>query len=284
MNPVAHRATLVNIIFNAALFVLKLWVALISGSIALLSDAFNSLTDVASSVAVYFCVKVSNTEADEGHPFGHKRAEPIAGLIVAVLAGILGFEVLRASVGRIYAGADGVTIGVFALSVPIITVVVKGLMAWYFRVVGTEVRSPAILASSVDSLLDVIVAIAALIGIIGVKFGYGWLDPAAGIVISLWIFYTGYNVGMENIDYLMGKAPPAPLLSEIKTVADNVEGVLDTNTIRAHYVGHYVHVEIHIEVSKTLSTFDSHEIGEEVAAGIEGILIIDKAFVHIDPV
>ncbi|MCK4739704.1 MAG: cation transporter, partial [Deltaproteobacteria bacterium] len=57
-----------------------------------------------------------------------------------------------------------------------------------------------------------------------------------------------------------------------------------TNTIRAHYVGHYVHVEIHIEVSKTLSTFDSHEIGEEVAAGIEGILIIDKAFVHIDPV
>ena len=284
MKPIAYRATLVNILGNTFLFVIKLWAALVSGSMALLSDAFNSLTDMVSSVAVFICVRISGKEADEGHPFGHKRAEPIAGLIIAVLAGILGFEVIRASVERILSGGDNVVINAAVLSVPVITVVLKGVMAAYFKRVGRAVRSPAIMASSVDSLLDVVVAIAALIGIVGVRLGYPWLDPAAGLVISLWIIYTGYTIGMENIDYLMGKAPPEELLQEIKAAATGIDGVKDINTVRAHYVGHFIHVEIHVEVAKYLSTYDSHSIGEAVGDAIEALASIEKAFVHIDPV
>lgn len=283
MNPTAFRATLLNILGNAFLFIIKLWAAVISGSIALLSEAFNSLTDIASSIAVFICVKVSDKGADEGHPFGHSRAEPVSGIIIAVFAGILGFEVIRSSVARLFTEAE-VVVGTFALLVPIITVVLKAFMARYFKRVGKEIGSPGISASAVDSLCDVMVALAALTGIVGVKLGYPFLDPLAGFVIGLWIIYTGYSIGIKNIDYLMGSAPPPELTEDIKAAALSVPGVESINTVRAHYVGHFIHVEIHIGVPKHLSTFDSHAIGKEVERKVEMIKAIEKSFVHIDPV
>jgi cation diffusion facilitator family transporter len=283
MNPTAFRATLINILANAFLFIIKLWAAIISGSIALLSEAFNSLTDIASSIAVFVCVKVSEKGADEGHPFGHSRAEPVAGIIIAVFAGILGFEVIRASVTRLFTETT-VVIGTFALLVPVITAISKTAMAWYFKRVGKEIGSPAITASAVDSLCDVLVAVAALVGIVGVRLGYPFLDPLAGSAIGLWIIYTGYSIGIENIDYLMGRAPPPLLLEGIRAAALSVPGVKAINTVRAHYVGYFIHVEIHVEVPKHLSTYDSHEIGKEVERRVEEIKAIEKSFVHLDPV
>ena len=186
MTPVLYKATMINIFGNLFLMVLKLVAGLLSGSIAILSDAFNSLTDTISSVLIYICVKISDKAADEGHPFGHSRAEPIAGLVVAILAGILGFEVIRASVGRLVDG-EVAAATTLALSAPIITILAKGAMAVYFKRVGRALRSPAITASGVDSLCDVYVSVAALVGIVGVKFGFPVLDPIAGILISFWI-------------------------------------------------------------------------------------------------
>ncbi|MFQ5586803.1 MAG: cation diffusion facilitator family transporter, partial [Thermodesulfobacteriota bacterium] len=113
----AYKATVVGIVFNTLLFVLKLVTGIMSGSIALISDAFNSLTDIVTSVAIFICVRISDKEADEGHPFGHTRAEPIAGLIVAILAGILGFEIIRASVKRLISG-KAPSIGTITLLIP----------------------------------------------------------------------------------------------------------------------------------------------------------------------
>ena len=277
------RATVVNILGNLFLFTIKIWAALVSGSIALLSEAFNSLTDIVSSIAVFICVRISDKEADEGHPFGHSRAEPVAGIVVAVFAGILGFEVIRTSFNRLVMGKE-VFVGTLTLFVPVITAALKGAMFWYFRRVGRAAISPAIIASSVDSLSDVFVAIAALVGIAGVRMGYWYLDPMAGLVISLWIIYTGYRIGMENIDYLMGKAPDAALMDDIKRAALMVKGVKAINTARAHYVGPFIQVEMHVEVPRDLSTGDSHAIGKEVERNIERIGAIQKAFIHIDPV
>ncbi len=283
MNPTAFRAGLLNILGNTFLFIIKLWASILSGSMALASEAFNSLTDMVSSVAVLICVRISDREADEGHPFGHSRAEPVAGLLVAILAGILGFEIMKASIDRLFNGTT-VTVGTFTLLVPVITIVMKAVMAWHFRKAGKEANSPAITASYVDSLCDIMVALAALAGILGVWFGYPFLDPVASLPISLWVIYTGYRIGMENIDYLIGKAPGPALLEEIKSAARGVTGVKTINTVRAHHVGPFIHVEIHIEVDKNLSTFDSHAIGKEVEHSVEGIRAIEKSFIHIDPV
>ncbi len=283
MNPIAFRATLINILGNTALLALKLVAGLLSGSIALISDAINSLNDIVSSIATFICVRISNKKADEGHPFGHGRAEPVAGMIIAILAGILGFEILRESVKRAFTDVHP-EIGLFALSVPVITIVVKAGMSVYFRRVGREINSPALKATALDSLMDIFVSGAVLFGVVGVRFGAPLLDPLAGVIISFWIIYTGYSIGMENIDYLMGKAPEPWLMKEIKERALAVKGVKAINTVRAHYVGNFIHVEIHIEVDKNLSTLDSHAIGEDVERSVGEIRAIEKAFIHVDPV
>ncbi|MBI5887880.1 MAG: cation transporter [Deltaproteobacteria bacterium] len=283
MNPVAFRATLLNILGNSGLFALKLTAGILSGSIALISEALNSLSDIAASIATFICVKISDKRADEGHPFGHSRAEPIAGLIIAVLAGILGFEVIRASVERLLSDRAP-EIGLFAIAVPLITMAAKGLMGLHFKKAGKLINSPALRATATDSFMDVFIAVAALTGILGARAGYPFLDPAAGLVISVWIIYTGYSIGVENIDYLMGKSPEPELLMEIKKAAMQCAGVISINTVRAHYVGSFIHVEIHVEVDKALSTYDSHEIGKQVERNVEAIKSIEKSFVHIDPV
>jgi len=282
MKAGAYKATVVGIVLNTLLFILKLVTGVMSGSIALLSDAFNSLTDTVTAVAIFICVKISDKEADEGHPFGHKRAEPIAGLLVAILAGILGFEIIRASIERFFSGKEP-SFSAPLLLIPVITMVVKLLMALYFRRVGKELKSPAIKASAVDSINDVYLALATLIGIAGAFGGYPFLDPLAGLIISGWVIYSGYQIGMENIDYLMGSAPEKELMETIKSAARSVGEVRDLNNVRAHYVGNFIHVEVHIEVDRHLSTFDSHAIGEKVERAIESIEAIEKAFIHIDP-
>jgi cation diffusion facilitator family transporter len=283
MSSVAFKATSLNIIGNTVLFILKLWAGLLSGSIALISDSLNSLNDIAASIATFICVRISHKKADEGHPFGHSRAEPIAGMIIAILAGILGFEVFRESIGRFFVPKQAV-IGIFALSVPVITIVAKLVMAFHFKRVGREIKSPALIATAKDSLMDVLLGGATLVGIVGVRVGYDFLDPMAGLVISLWIVYAGYSIGVENIDYLMGKSPKPGLMENIKEAARNIDGVKAINTVRAHYVGSFVHVEIHIEVDKNLSTLDSHTIGKAVERSLELLDPIDKAFIHIDPI
>ncbi|MEE8574892.1 MAG: cation diffusion facilitator family transporter [Thermodesulfobacteriota bacterium] len=284
MNPIALRATVLNIAGNTFLFILKLAAGITSGSIALISDALNSLTDIVSSIAIFICVRISDKKADEDHPFGHARAEPLAGLIVAIFAGILGFELIRSSVARLLAGDITVEINAYILAVPIITMAVKLVMARYFKRTAKAVNSPAIMASAVDSMLDVGISAAALIGIVGVSLGYPVFDPAAGLFISFWIIYTGYKIGVENIDYLMGKAPSKELLEEIRSAALAVTGVGAVNTVRAHYVGNFIHVEIHVEVDKNMKTKDSHAVSDMVEDSLDKIEAIDKSFVHIDPV
>ncbi|MBI5049176.1 MAG: cation transporter [Deltaproteobacteria bacterium] len=280
---IAFRATVIGLAGNIFLFAIKLIAGIISGSLALLSDAINSFTDIAASLAIFICVRVSDKEADEGHPFGHHRAEPIAGLIVAVLAAVLGFEIIRVSVERLFSG-DAVSIGTLALIVPLITMLIKGIMAWHFKRVGDSVNSPAIRASAFDSLNDIFVSFAVLIGIVGARQGYPLMDAIAGFLVSLWIIYTGYKIGVENIDYLMGRSPDRAFIELIKGAAKDTPGVKSLNKIRAHYVGNFIHVEMHIAVDKHLSTVESHAIGEDVEKRIEKFDAIEKAFVHIDPI
>jgi cation diffusion facilitator family transporter len=277
-----EKITLLGIIVNALLFVAKLIVGYLSNSLAVMSDALNSLTDVISSIAIFIAVKVSSKNADEGHPFGHQRAEPIAGLIVAIMAGILGFEVIKTAIEKLIT-QEKELISLSAIYVLIFTALIKLGFSYYFIKTGKQMNSPAIVASGIDSRNDVFVSITALIGVVCSLAGYIYFDEIAAIAISFFIFQTGYKIGMENIDYLMGKAPPQKYIALITQTAQTIEGVKGLNDVLAHYVGNFIHIEIHIEVDKNLSTEQSHAIGKKVQHALEGIPVVDKAFIHIDP-
>ena len=283
MNILAKKATLLGIFGNMLLFILKVIVGFLYNSIAVISDAFNSLTDIVASVIVYISVKVASKRADKGHPFGHHRAEPIAGLIVAIFTGIVGFEVIKIAFTRLLAG-EKIVISLVPVFVMGFTLLLKLFMYVYTKNVGKKIKSTAILASSVDHRNDVLISIAVLAGVSGAYFGYEFLDPLVALVIGLWIIKAGYGIGKDNINFLMGVAPGEELMNEIRKTALSVKGVRGVHDVRAHYVGVLLQIEVHISVNKKLVISKAHSIGKNVSEALEKLEDVDRAFVHIDPV
>ncbi|MGQ3686091.1 MAG: cation diffusion facilitator family transporter [Candidatus Loosdrechtia sp.] len=284
MKQRGRKATIIMIICNAFLFFIKITAGITSNSLAVISDAVNSVTDLIASIIIFFAVKTSSKQADEGHPFGHHRAEPIAGLIVAILVGILGFEILRTSAFDLLKTDKEYHISLYTVIVLLVSIGMKFVLSVYFKKTGRTIRSPALLASSVDSRNDVYVSATALTGVVCGYYGIHQIDTVMALFISFWIIYSGYKIGTQNIDYLMGKQPEPAILEEIQRKAGSIAGVTGIHDVRAHYVGNYIHVEIHISLDQHLTLTEAHGIGKNVQRAIEGMESIHKAFVHIDPI
>ena len=268
---------------NIFLFIIKAAAGIISNSIAVISDAINSLTDIVSSGAIMYSVRVSLQKPDKDHQFGHNAAQPLSVFLVALFTAIIGINLVEESVKRIITPYHtNIILPVYIIL--IITVITKIILTRYQSAVGKTYKSPALKASAVDSMNDVMTSSLSLVGIVGVQLGFRYVDGIAGILIALFIFRSGYLMAKENIDYLMGKSADEGLILEIANVALKVEGVLGLNELKSHYVGNKFHIEIHIDVDKNLSTEISHDIGKKVQRAISGLSEINQVFVHIDPV
>jgi cation diffusion facilitator family transporter len=283
MAKIVTRAANVSLLVNIFLFCIKAVAGFISNSIAVISDAVNSLTDIVSSAAIMYSVKVSLKNPDTDHQFGHRAAQPLAVFIIALFAGVVGIKVLEESINRIFdPGEINAYSSVYIIL--IITIVAKLILTRYQRKIGIEHKSPGLRASAVDSLNDVLASGLSLTGIIGAELGLAYVDGIAGILISFIIFKSGYEIARENIDYLMGKSAGEDLVLEIANAALRIRGVEGINELKSHYVGDKFHIEIHIDVKKETSTKDSHDIGLLVNMEICKLTEISKVFVHIDPV
>jgi len=279
----ADKLTFTGVLVNTLLFALKAAAAVTSQSLAVISDTLNSLLDIVSYTLIYVSVKVSGKKADHDHPFGHHRAEPLAAVVIAIFAGILGFEVIKEAALGLLNHRDGVVYGVFPIAVLTVSVIVKTVMAYYYSRVGKKLNSPAIQAGAVDSVNDILVSSVAVAGYVGGNYVAPQFDEVAALLIGAWILKSGYSIGVKNINYLMGKSPSKKVSEEIKKRAEAVDGVHGLNTVRAHYVGNYVQVEVHIEVDGSLSTQQSHEIAKRVQKAVEDMPSVTNAFVHVDP-
>jgi cation diffusion facilitator family transporter len=277
------RITIIGIAANVILFFMKLTGGIFSGSLALLSDSFNSLTDILASLAIFFAVRIGTKKADLDHPFGHQRAEPIAGLIVAIFAAILGFEVMKnAFEGFFETREPNITWLIFGIV--IFSIVVKFYTYFLFRSEGKKSKSPALLASSIDYRNDILVSVSVLLGTFFVYIGFPIFDSIVALCIGIFIVYSGFKIGLGNLDFLMGKVPGKQILDRLKGIALSIEGVKSLNDVRAHYLGNFIQIEIHIEVDKKLDTEKSHQIAKNVQNMLQEQEIVDYAFVHVDPV
>ena len=284
MAKILKRAANLSLAANIFLFIIKAIAGIISNSIAVISDAINSLTDVVSSAAIMYSVKVSLKKPDDDHQFGHNAAQPIAVFLIALFTAIVAINLIQASIGRILNPNEHHNINAVVYGILIVTITVKIILSRYQSKVGKTFRSPGLKASAIDSLNDVLASSLSIIGVIGVQIGLAYVDGIAGILISFFILKSGYEIAKENIDYLMGRAADDQLILEMANRAMNIEGVVGMNDLRSHYVGNKFHIEIHIEVDKHMTTQNSHDVGKEVQKAIESIEEIQKVFVHIDPV
>jgi len=277
-----RKAAILGVAGNIFLFIIKAIAGLLSNSIAVISDAINSLTDIIASVIVVIGVKVGRENADNEHPFGHYRAEPIAGLVVAIFIGIVGFELIRYALMRLIAGEE-IEKAAIAIAAMMLTIVIKLFMYIYTRAAIRKKKSTALEASAIDHRNDVVISASALAGVAGAYFGYVFLDALMALVIGVWIIWSGYSIGMTNIKYLMGENPGAYEGRKIREAALSVNGVKSVNYVKAHYVGVVVHVEMGIYVDKGLKISEAHKIGAEVRDKVKELEGVHEAFVHIDP-
>jgi len=280
-----RRVGVVLLGVNLLLAVAKAVVWHVTGSLAVGSEAVNSVADVAYSAVVVAGLYLTTQPPDFEHPHGHERIEPFVSLFVAA-------GVFVAGIGVAYSGATAllsagpprtVTGGPLAVGVLVATGAVKLLLYRYCLRVGRERGSPALVATALDNRNDTLTAAAALVGVIGAAAGYPALDALAAIAVSVGILYTGYEIVRDNVGYLVGAAPPEDLRREILDRALSHHEVRGAHDVIAHYVGPEVDVSLHIEVEGERSLFEAHDIETEVVESIRALPAVDDVFVHVDP-
>lgn len=278
-----YFASILGLIANIFLFIIRLIAGIMSNSIAVISDALDSLLDIISFIAMMISIKVSEKKPDASHPFGHYRAEPVAGLLVAIFAGILGFEVFINSIQR-FMDKSVVVLSSVVVWILIVSLAVKIVMFFYFRYVSSKYRTPAIKAAAFDAKKDILVSSLVFLALIGSQYNMQFLDPLMGIVVSIYILMAGFNIGMENIDFLMGKAPDKEMMSEIKAVLGDmkIKQIKDYKNIKAHFVGTFVHVALKVVVGKKMTVKQGHDLSEKVRKALLKISWIDRVFIHVD--
>jgi cation diffusion facilitator family transporter len=282
MDRAERFAIWMGIIGNALLFLGKIFVGITFNSIAIISDSINSVTDIVASTIVFISIRSSHREPDADHPFGHNRAQPIAGLVVAIFTGIVGFEIITQSFGRLFS-TSRMQNGILPILLLVFVMAVKMAMYLFARFTARRTGGTALMASAMDHRNDVLISAAVILGVGASNLGYPMFDPIAAMAVGLWIIWAGFRIGRDNIKYLMGAAPPDDLVQKILARARSVKGVLGLNDVTAHYVGTSVEIEVHIDVDNDLSVTDAHDIATKVRDEIEQMAEVSRAFIHVDP-
>ena len=280
-----RRVGVVILVVNLLLAVAKAIVWYLTGSLAVGSEAVNSIADVAYSAVVVAGLFLTTQPPDFEHPHGHERIEPFVSLFVAAGVFVAGIAVAYSGVTALISAGPPRTVtgGSLAVGVLVATGVVKLLLYRYCVRVGRQRDSPALVATALDNRNDTLTALAALIGVLGAAAGYPALDPLAAIAVSVGILYTGYEIVRDNVGYLVGAAPPEDLRREILDRALSHPEVRGAHDVVAHYVGPEVDVSLHIEVEGERSLFEAHDIETEVVESIRSLSAVDDVFVHVDP-
>jgi len=277
-----QQAILIAIAGNTLLTATKGAVAGLSGSSAVFSDAANSLSDTLYSLLMAAGLHLAQQPADEGHPQGHSRFEPLVSLFIAIMMGAAGYTAMRESVQRFFSGATAIAPG-WPTAVLVGSALLKVAMYLLVRRIGRLAHSPAIRASARDNLTDVMTSAAALLGVWGSRFVHPLFDPAAGMVVSLWIFRATWGILDENLGYLTGRGAPPELTAQIVAAASSVPGVLGVHQVIADHVGPQLRVDIHIDVDGEMTLRQAHAIADQVQVQVEALPAVDLAFIHVEP-
>ena len=258
-NKTGERATIFSMVLNIVLFALKLWAGIISGSVALVADAWHTLSDSISSVAVLIGLKVSSQPPDKKHPYGHGRAEIISAVVVGVLLAVIGFNFLVDSVLRLKVHGEA-HYGTVAIVVTIISIIVKEAMAQYSIFIGSKTKSKALVADGWHHRSDAISSVVILAGIfLGKKIW--WIDGVLGIMVSLMLFYTTYVILRDAISVLIGEEINKSVKQEVIKLGETVcDYDMKPHHFHAHQYGSHTELTFHIRLPGDLSLKEAHDI------------------------
>lgn len=272
-----------GIVLNAVLFALKYLAGALTGSIAVMADAFNNLSDAGSSVITLVGFKISGKRNDSEHPFGHGRVEYIAGLIVSLIIIMMGFDLARDSVTKIFAPEP---VSFSALSAAILTasILVKLYMAAYNASVGKKIHSVAMRATAVDSLSDVIATTAVLASALIGHFTGVNIDAWAGALVSLMILRAGYQAARDTISPLLGNPPDPEFVRHVAEIVNSYDNVRGIHDLVVHdYGAGRVMISLHAEVPADGDLMELHDMIDTIERRLSSELNC-QAVIHMDPI
>ncbi len=281
---IGKKASYVAIFGNIFLTIFNLTIGLLSGSTALVAEAFHTLSDVITSIIAFIGFKLGMKPADEEHPYGHGKAEALVGLIIVVFLVIVAYEIISGVYTKIALGEAITPPDKIAAIMAFIGIFVNYIMTTYLIRTGKKINSPALIADGNHQKVDIFSCIAILVGVIGSQLGYPILDPLVGVVIALIIINTAFHMGKDNVNIIMGKVSSSKILNDVKISALGLECVKGVHDIKINNMGPYVSVELHIELNKDLKLEKAHEIAHDVEQKIiSDIASVKMVNVHSCP-
>lgn len=255
----------------------------ITGSISMVADALNNLSDAGSSVITLVGFKESEKAADEDHPFGHGRSEYISGLIVAMLILLMGVELLKESITKVIHPAV-VSTSLTAYLILAGSVLIKCYMAFYNSRIGRKIESPAMKAVATDSLSDTVTTSVVILTMIINQFAHVNLDAWGGILVSLIILWAGYGAARDTISPLLGQKPDPSLVSRIREIVVQQPDIIGIHDMMIHDYGPgRLIVSLHAEVPGNADIYRLHDEVDNAEKELEQKLQC-TAVIHMDPI
>lgn len=276
-------ASVVGIFCNVLLFSVKLTIGLILSSLAVTADAFNNLSDAASSIISFIGVKMAGKPADAEHPFGHGRIEYIAALIVSFLVIEVGFTFFKSSISKIL-HPEEISFDLVPFVILILSILVKLWMAFFNNKLGKRIDSKVMLATAADSLGDVITTSATVLSIIICHFTSINVDAIAGLIVSAIVIWSGISIAKDTLEPLIGERVPTELYQKITDIVESYDGIVGTHDLIVHNYGpNRSMATIHAEVPNDINIEVSHEIIDKIERDVKKDLNI-LLVIHMDPV
>lgn len=274
---------IVGIVCNVALFLAKLVAGLLTASISITADALNNLSDAGSSIVTLIGFKMSGKPADDEHPFGHGRMEYISGFIVSVAIILVGIELIRSSIDKII-HPEEVTFSILSVVILLVSIGVKLWMGLFNRKLGKMIDSAALKATAMDSISDVVTTSTVLLGIlVSVLTGFS-IDGYAGVIVAIFILYTGFMTAKDTLNLLLGEAPDVKFVQEIEKEVLSYEDVVGVHDLIVHNYGPgrsvislHAEVSCHIDILKIHDTIDTIERDLKKKFGCDCVI-------HMDPI
>ncbi len=257
----AHRVTLIGMIIDIILGILKILFGLISHSYALIADGLHSFSDALTDILVIAITKYSRLEPDEDHPYGHERFETLGtvflGCLLIAVAGAMAWD----SVMRLITQTS-IEIPTWpALVIAAISILAKELIFRYTHHIGTLIKSDLIIANAWHSRTDALSSIVVFMGIAGAMSGFGWLDAAAAVVVAIMIAKVGWDLSWDSIKELVDTAIPPEETDELRQFIKQTPGIQNVHDLRSRHMGPDIILDVHLQVRPSISVSEGHQIG-----------------------
>ncbi len=273
----------VGICTNLVLFAGKLIAGTLSNSISIVADAVNNLSDASSSVITLVGFKLAGKPADKEHPFGHARFEYLSGLAVAIIILLIGFELGKTSINKIF-HPEAVVFSILSVVVLAVSMLLKLWQGVFYRTIGRRISSTALIASATDSLSDVISTGAVLTSALIARFTGLQLDAYMGLAVAAFIIYSGGKLILETVNPILGEAPDCELVSAVERQILAYPGVLGIHDLMVHSYGPgKTFASVHVEVSAHEDILLSHDLIDNIERDVSKQFNL-QLVIHLDPI